>query len=171
MANVAIRVFVYGTLKQGESNHARYCRGATAVEAAAVAGQLYDLSAGYPMLVVPESAILAHGTADALSDLRTQLGHDAKLLQTPPGNSHSAESPPLAGDWDWIEGEVVSFDEPMTAIARLDALEGYRPGDPGSYYLRVLVPLAGNGAGHAWTYVAPQGELPSGARRIGCHWP
>ena len=42
-------VFVYGTLKPGEVNHARYCSGAVAQPAIAY-GQLYALPAGYPAM-------------------------------------------------------------------------------------------------------------------------
>ncbi|HIK55852.1 MAG TPA: gamma-glutamylcyclotransferase [Synechococcales cyanobacterium M55_K2018_004] len=46
-----LRVFVYGTLKPGEANYARYCAGRVveAVEAIAF-GNLYALPLGYPAM-------------------------------------------------------------------------------------------------------------------------
>lgn len=44
-----IRVFVYGTLKPGESNYQYYCKGKTVAEIPAYTwGQLYHLPIGYP---------------------------------------------------------------------------------------------------------------------------
>ena len=43
------QVFVYGTLKPGESNYKIYCQGKTIAEIAAYTrGQLYHLAPGYP---------------------------------------------------------------------------------------------------------------------------
>jgi gamma-glutamylcyclotransferase (GGCT)/AIG2-like uncharacterized protein YtfP len=47
-----LRVFVYGTLKPGQSNHPAYCGDRTiAVQTAKVRGQLFDLPMGYPGMV------------------------------------------------------------------------------------------------------------------------
>jgi gamma-glutamylcyclotransferase (GGCT)/AIG2-like uncharacterized protein YtfP len=47
-----LRVFVYGTLKPGQSNHSAYCGDRIiAVQTAKVRGQLFDLSMGYPGMV------------------------------------------------------------------------------------------------------------------------
>jgi gamma-glutamylcyclotransferase (GGCT)/AIG2-like uncharacterized protein YtfP len=47
-----LRVFVYGTLKPGQSNHLAYCGDRTiAVQTAKVRGQLFDLPMGYPGMV------------------------------------------------------------------------------------------------------------------------
>jgi len=47
-----LRVFVYGTLKPGQSNHRAYCGDRTiAVQTAKVRGQLFDLPMGYPGMV------------------------------------------------------------------------------------------------------------------------
>jgi gamma-glutamylcyclotransferase (GGCT)/AIG2-like uncharacterized protein YtfP len=48
-----VRVFVYGTLKPGESNYQTYCQGKTITEIQAYTkGQLYHLPAGYPAMTV-----------------------------------------------------------------------------------------------------------------------
>jgi gamma-glutamylcyclotransferase (GGCT)/AIG2-like uncharacterized protein YtfP len=46
-----LKVFVYGTLKPGEVNYARYCQGKVlAAQEAIVRGRLYQLPVGYPAL-------------------------------------------------------------------------------------------------------------------------
>src|SRR5690606_29891162 len=67
-----LRLFVYGTLKQGYWNHERFCRGVLSVEEAVVRGRLYELPSGIPVLEVPEADVLAYGTADPLADVATQ---------------------------------------------------------------------------------------------------
>ena len=68
----SLRLFVYGTLKQGYWNHERFCRGVLSVEEAVVRGRLYELPSGIPVLEVPEADVLAYGTADPLADVATQ---------------------------------------------------------------------------------------------------
>jgi gamma-glutamylcyclotransferase (GGCT)/AIG2-like uncharacterized protein YtfP len=47
-----LRVFVYGTLKPGQSNHSAYCGDrTTTIQPAKVRGQLFDLLMGYPGMV------------------------------------------------------------------------------------------------------------------------
>jgi gamma-glutamylcyclotransferase (GGCT)/AIG2-like uncharacterized protein YtfP len=55
-----IQVFVYGTLKPGEINYQRYCKGKVVEEQRAIAwGQLYNLPLGYPAMTPGESQV--HG--------------------------------------------------------------------------------------------------------------
>ncbi|MDQ3638066.1 MAG: gamma-glutamylcyclotransferase, partial [Actinomycetota bacterium] len=65
-------VFVYGTLKRGQRNHERFCRGVLAVREATVRGRLYDLPFGFPALVVPKEDVWATGTADYRADVEAQ---------------------------------------------------------------------------------------------------
>lgn len=44
-------VFVYGTLRQGFANHARFCFDVLEVIPASTAGRLYDLPYGFPAMV------------------------------------------------------------------------------------------------------------------------
>ena len=44
------RLFVYGTLKQGMSNHDRFCGDALTIEPAATTGRLYHLPYGFPAM-------------------------------------------------------------------------------------------------------------------------
>lgn len=88
-----LRLFVYGTLKQGYWNHQRFCAQARSIEPAVVWGRLYHLHAGFPALEVPEGLILARGTADPLADARRQQEIGTPRFGRP------------TGDWDLIHGE------------------------------------------------------------------
>ena len=67
-----LRLFVYGPLKKGFWNFDRFCTRTISIEPATTWGRLYHLPAGFPALEVPESSVLAIGTADPLADTRTQ---------------------------------------------------------------------------------------------------
>lgn len=149
-----LKLFVYGTLKHGQRNHERFCRGAATVERATVRGRLYDLPLGFPALVVPEDDVRAVGTADYAAD--------AAL----PGRIGTREPEPLAG-WDTVHGELMTFDDPEERLPKIDGLEGFRPGVEG-FYTRVLVPVMLTEGGRcvlAWAYAIGEGvgiHLPEG---------
>ncbi len=129
-----LRLFVYGTLKRGYWNHDRFCRGVLDVQEAVVRGRLYEMPSGIPVLEVPETDILAHGTADPLADVATQArlaGHLASYLEPMPESA-------TAGDWGPVYGELLTFDDPSTRLPAIDRLEGFHPGDS-SMYQRVMV--------------------------------
>ena len=157
-----LRLFVYGTLKSGQSRHHLLAAQAERVEPAQVWGHLYHLPAGYPMLVVPSQSVLATGTSDPHTDLVVQrhfatTSYDYQRFAAPDGD-----------EWAPIEGEVISLSE-GTLLTAIDHYEGFAPGGP-SLYARVLVPTWGPSTLPAWTYVAADG-LPTSARRIGNCWP
>lgn len=147
-ATLTITCFVYGTLKRGFWNHDRFCRNAIDIRPATTWGRLYLLPAGYPALEVPESAILAHGTADPLADAATQ----ARLAAHAP--QHAVNHPP-PGDWDLIHGELVTFPDPARDLPPIDRLEGFEPERSICMYRRILVPIlpAGREILYAWSYV------------------
>jgi len=137
-----LRLFVYGTLKRGGRHHARLCAGAHAVEPATVWGRLYHLPAGFPALVFPRSRVLAHGSADPVADARRQSDC-----------GHLAGSRPI-GDWDRVQGEILSFADPAAVLPPIDTLEAYRPGGH-SLFQRVLVTArAGSTDCPVWLYCA-----------------
>lgn len=170
MPRSGLQLFVYGTLKRGQRSHQRFCGRASAVEPATVWGRLYHLPAGYPMLCVPEPSIRAIGTGNALADLATQRQFD-RLMEEQGGEPLTPAEFDQAGDWEPIEGEIVTFADPAEALPRLDVFEDFRPGSDDTSYLRALVPLADRASMHVWTYIAPGGRLPAGARRVACRWP
>lgn len=140
-------LFVYGTLKRGFWNHDRFCQSAIDIQPATTWGRLYQLPAGYPALEVPESAILAHGTADPLTDAARQAHLAAHAPQ------HAANRPP-SSDWDLIHGELITFPDPARDLPPIDRLEGFRLGGD-SLYERVLISAGTpNGTIPAWLYVA-----------------
>lgn len=162
-----LRLFVYGTLKRGQRNHAAYCRGLLSAQPAQILGRLYDLPAGYPMLAVPPEMVLALGTADLLADVRRQdEAFPAAQTGAEPWDVHTAPGAP----WQLIAGELFEFADPLPALIACDALEEFQPGGGGTYD-RVLVRLAEPFGLMAWTYVAPGGQLPAGARDCGTSWP
>jgi len=135
------RVFVYGTLKRGFSNHEYFCRGVTAIEEAVICGRLYALNAYIPALAIPDTSVLAHGSLDYASDRRCQW--DVVV---------DREQPASTDDWRMIHGEALTFTEPER-LARLDQLEGFHPPNPCLYY-RVLAPVRLQGGEWlaAWVY-------------------
>jgi gamma-glutamylcyclotransferase (GGCT)/AIG2-like uncharacterized protein YtfP len=149
-------MFFYGTLKRGERNHERFCGGALRVEEGAVRGEVYELSFGYPALVVPEESICALGTGDYARDAEEQrrLGHGPVPLP---------ESPR-------VFGEIFAFDDPESRLPALDYLEGFDPTDASSHYRRVLLPVLTNEDSIllAWAYVV---EKSSGIRLPEGRWP
>jgi len=150
-------VFVYGTLKRGQRNHDRFCKGVLSVQEATVHGRLYDLPLGFPALVVPQVDVTATGTEDYLADAERQR-------RATPGTKTSATG------WSPVYGDLLSFDDPEKRLPALDGLEGFRPGKQ-RFYTRVLVPATLTDTGTtiaAWTYVV---ESESGVYLPGGRWP
>lgn len=131
VATGALLIFVYGTLKQGQVNHDRFCRTALCIEEAAVRGRLYELPSRIPVLQVPDNSIIAVGTSDSLADVATQEGFTENL---------TVETADDEARWQMIHGELVVFPDPQSSLPPIDRLEGFRPGLP-SMYRRVLVTI------------------------------
>ena len=128
-----LRLFVYGTLKKGFWNFDRFCTRAIIIEPATTWGRLYQLPAGFPALEVPESSILATGTADPLADTRTQ-----NTIQLPENGMPRPE-----GDWDLVHGELMTFANPGFDLPPIDRLEAFDPNGR-CVYTRVLVAVESN---------------------------
>ena len=148
-----LRLFVYGSLKKGFSNHDRYCSGAIGIKPAHLHGRIFKLTPEFPTIVVPESDILAFGSADTAYDLflqeETAKREEAKR---PRGEEDARETRTTR---DRINGEVLSFDDPETRLPAIDGLEEYQPGKD-SLYSRVLVRVMfpDGFSTTAWTYAA-----------------
>ena len=147
-------MFFYGTLKRGQRNHDRYCRGALRVEEATVRGELYDLPFGYPALVVPEESIQAIGTGDPTRDLEEQQRFDRETVPSGPR----------------VLGELFAFDDAESRLPPIDRLEGFDPADASSHYRRVLLPVetSEDSGILAWAYVVKES---SGTHLPGGSWP
>ncbi|HET7478470.1 MAG TPA: gamma-glutamylcyclotransferase family protein [Rubrobacteraceae bacterium] len=149
-----LRVFVYGTLKRGQRNHDFYCQGVEEISEAITVGQLFDLPFGFPGLRVPVQSVHATGSADYCADA---------LRNGPAVRS----MPDAAHPWGPVHGELMAFPDPAS-LSRLDALEGYTPGEKGLYE-RVLVPVEAHDETRlAWAYAITR-EI--GSRLPGGRWP
>ena len=130
--------FFYGTLQSGHAN-SHYCHNAINIEPATVCGKLYQLSAGYPAMLVPNDSILRAGIEDTFESAQVQnqenkaLNFDFKIHD----------------DWDIIHGELVTFDNP-DEISPIDKLESIP-----FYYDRILIPARKTDGSiiAAWVYI------------------
>ena len=142
-----LRLFVYGTLKQGYWNHGAFCEGVLEVREAQVRGRLYE-GPGFPLLEFPVEDVRAHGTADLLADVATQARLSDHVAPSPRPVPESATQ----GAWGAVYGELLTFDDPYSSLPPIDRLEDFRPGGH-SLYRRLLVLVTVNGAREvAWVY-------------------
>lgn len=68
-----LKVFVYGTLKPGESNYQRYCTGVMEVKQAIAFGQLFALPFGYPGMTPGNSLVRGFLLSFSNSEILNQL--------------------------------------------------------------------------------------------------
>ncbi len=150
-----LALFFYGTLKRGQVNHDRFCRGYVRAAEATVRGRLYDLPFGFPALVVHPEDIHATGTRDPLGDARAQR-------RLTPGTER-----PRAGPH--VSGELIFFDDFEERLPALDRFEGFDPESGTGLYRRVLVPVeTPESSLLAWVYAT---ERPSGVHLPDGRWP
>ncbi len=153
MKPIRLNIFVYGTLKRGQRNHERFCRGLVSAQEATVRGQLYELPYGFPALIVPKADVFATGTTDYLADGETGRGIEIEPSEKSLGPT--------------VHGELFTFDDPEEYLPALDELEGFHPGEK-SLYDRVLIPVTLPKTGvtiPAWAYVVQSASgvyLPDG---------
>lgn len=155
-ADRIFRLFVYGTLKRGFSNHDLFCNNALNAEEATTCGDLYDLPFGFPAMVVPSKSILAVGTTDYAHDTSKQ--HKPNVLTRKPETDKGAK----------VFGEIFTFEDPALRLPKLDHLEGFDPGRH-SLYKRILIPVETmTDSVLAWAYAI---EKPTGIHLPGGLWP
>ncbi|MHC1729687.1 MAG: gamma-glutamylcyclotransferase [Syntrophobacteraceae bacterium] len=148
--NPELRVFVYGTLKKGFSNHDRYCSGLLQAEPASVRGRLFKLTPTVPVMLIPEEDVLAYGTTNICADLETQEKFESAFKRQEAEQTRTEK-----GSWRCIQGDLLIFGDPEKRLPLLDELEEFHPGGS-STYLRVLVStvLREGSRSCAWTYIA-----------------
>jgi gamma-glutamylcyclotransferase (GGCT)/AIG2-like uncharacterized protein YtfP len=159
--HVGTELFVYGTLRHDQPEHARFCRGVVGWCRASLRGSLRRLPSGYLVLVVDPASVLLHATSDAVADeARRRALADA------------VGTPDSTGTAGWIEGEVLRFRDAVEAWPSLDRWEDFRPGVPGAYQ-RCVVPVrvpvsaiaddedAPSRIVAAWAYVALEAPVGS----------
>lgn len=154
-------LFVYGTLRHDQPEHARHCRGVDGWRPARLRGRLFRIAEGYLLLVLPTAAILHRATDRPEADearrraiARSELGRAAEALTASGGTM--------------LAGELLSFRDAAAAWPPLDAWEGTSSRDD-PVYARVIVPVETGETDRpwiaAWVYAAvrpPAGavELP-----------
>jgi gamma-glutamylcyclotransferase (GGCT)/AIG2-like uncharacterized protein YtfP len=151
-------LFVYGTLRHDQPEHAQHCRGVLGWRRARMRGGLWTILAGYRLLVVEANAVLLQATRDAEAD-------EARRRELPMSALVHAASVASARGLRWVEGEVLTFGDAAEAWPPLDAWENSAPGEP-ALYPRVVVPveLMEGPDGEtsliaAWAYVASRAPL------------
>lgn len=132
-----IRLFVYGTLKRGCSNHEGFCKGFVSVQPGSLRGRLYAFSCGSPVVVVPPEDILTRATASPLESVAAQARFEIQMASHGRGKARGADRP---GGWRHIRGEILTFDDPESRLPLLDQFEEFFPSHP-SPYERVLLPV------------------------------
>ncbi len=153
---LTLRLFVYGTLKRGFSNHHRFCDNALGVEEATTRGDLYELPFGFPALVAASDRAPVVGTTDYAFDVAEQrrLNATARKLMSVSGSK--------------VFGEILTFDDPVDRLPKLDHLEGFDP-TRGSLYRRILIPVeTATASVTAWAYAI---DKPTGTHLPGGTWP
>ncbi|MCE9553118.1 MAG: gamma-glutamylcyclotransferase [Planctomycetes bacterium] len=158
-----LRLFVYGTLKRGQSNHTRYFGDGAKVEPAEVRGRLFQLRQGYPMLLAPLGDLLAIGTADYVAD-----GNRQQELSKAVAPAYAPQQDDEA--WPLVRGEIIDLTEVDRRLPRIDLLEDFDAASGTGLYRRVLL-WAARPRIAVWTYVAPDEVLPPGAVDWKEEWP
>ena len=105
------------------------------------------MPSGIPVLEVPDTDILANGTADPSADVATQARLAAESAAHPDpkeNDARSAAGPRVRRNLD--------LRRPQSRLPAIDRLEGFLPDGP-SLYRRVLVPaIIHGGAVPTWLY-------------------
>ena len=158
-----LRIFVYGTLKSGQSRHRLVGPNVVQLRPATIRGRLYHIAAGYPMLIIAQEDVFAVGSNDLEMDLAAQARHQPAAAHD--WITNGSES----SDWSDIQGELIWLTARASLLSRLDRYEGYSPGEH-SLFRRVLTTVSSLEPITAWTYVSPTGNAPPNASRIGA-WP
>lgn len=120
------------------------------IQLATLWGRLHHLDEGYPGLEVPTEHIIAEGTSDPLADARTLAEHTPQDFNRP------------MGDWDLVEGEVITFTNPHADLPPIDLLEAFHPGAECEYYRVMVTARISDAPVTVWTYRMP--EIESGTR-------
>jgi gamma-glutamylcyclotransferase (GGCT)/AIG2-like uncharacterized protein YtfP len=147
-----LRVFVYGTLKKGFSNHGRYCAGVSRISPAWRRGRLFKLTEKIPAMTVPDEDILVLGTASTAADIEAQEKFESLLRNRGDGGPVS----PAVSGWGTVRGELLTFDDPKRILPLLDGFEEFMPGRQSTYIrsLVYVITLPGGLQTSAWTYLA-----------------
>jgi gamma-glutamylcyclotransferase (GGCT)/AIG2-like uncharacterized protein YtfP len=130
------RVLVYGTLKQGFSNHSIIKPYVKSVEAVTIPGEMWEvLNRAFPVVKIPTKNIILMGS----QNIERDLAKAEEQFSVRPKSYPDAFLEPYvhpAPDNRTIKGELMTIDRPLQALERLDFLEGFRP--TGGLYIRAM---------------------------------
>lgn len=120
-----MRVFVYGTLKPGEVNFKRYCKGkVSAITAAYTYGHLYALRVGYPAMTVGDTQVsgvlLTFDDETLLSAIDDLEDYDPSRLPTE--NLYQREQLQLYAPSGESLGEAWGYRMPFWRVQQLGGL-------------------------------------------------
>ncbi len=137
------------------------------MENGAVPGRLYEQTSGIPMLQIPPENILASGSDDPLADVALQNRYSDR---TPLINADLQADD--TGRWNWVQGEILTFNDPTIRLPAIDALERFKPDGP-SHYQRVLAPVRADSGKNiiVWLYIAANQIQRSAKWLSGGIWP
>ena len=148
-------LFVYGTLKSEHLEHAKFCSHAISVQPAKLAGTLYQLEEGYPILKIAPTQRLANATVNPKDDW-TRLSENPIIHQ----NDNA--------DKTLIEGQLVELPLSKGALSGLDQWECFVPGTT-SAYQRYLVSPAESETDQPICWVYATTNPPTSARKLSEH--
>ena len=119
-----IDVFVYGTLKPGESNYLNYCAGKTIKETKAYTwGELYHLSLGYPAITEGDNKIEGYLLTFADASILTSLDEleDYHQERSPELNEYYRQQVPVYNLTDDFLGSAWSY---LMGLEKIKQLRG-----------------------------------------------
>ena len=110
--SLAIKVFVYGTLKPGEANYRHYCQGKIKTPISAYTfGSLYSLPLGYPAMTKGKNRVWGFllefddfeilKSLDRLEDYQEQRACDLNLYYRSLTLVYSVDNLPIALAWTY----------------------------------------------------------------------
>lgn len=155
MENISSQyLFVYGTLRSDQPEHRSHGPISLSRSIAKVAGTLFELAEGYPILKVPHSRVILSASHDWLGDWKKATG----TVSTISTNVVFAES-------SLVKGELVEIPLVPNALSKPDKWEGFNV-DQTNVYQRVVIPaIKEDGAlVPAWAYISTQ--IPKSAKSI-----
>ncbi|MHB1544925.1 MAG: hypothetical protein ACYCVU_10240 [Gammaproteobacteria bacterium] len=123
---------MYGTLKRGYENHARFFKQEINACPAWCPGILFDTPWNHPVARASKGLILAYGTLDVMEDLALQNRFGPNQMKL---DEVSVSTNPSRR----IQGEALILEDPCKDLPRLDVFEEFSPGMSSSRFQRVLI--------------------------------
>lgn len=126
-------VFIYNTKNPHLEGHIRF-------REATVTGRLYKIDPITPILVVPQSTVVAVGSGNHEMDVVCSRNwQEVRKFVFPTAKGKNAKG---GGYWIRIRGGIYTFDDLTKRLPLLDESQGFYPGERGrvSVYTRAMIP-------------------------------